>query len=305
MDKMNERNKTNEKNKVNEKNETKETKKNKRSKNYYTRGGTFMEELRTILEKRKEYLLQIKRQKEKSLAKAPEGRLRVCSRKGKPQYYRRSDSQDLKGEYIKKNDHRMVMALAQKDYDQKVLKAGEEELQAIAQYLRNCPAVPAEQVYENLNPERQKLIMPIRETDDQYVSEWAAKEYLGKSFDESMPELYTARGERVRSKSEVIIADLLVREGIPYKYECPLYLDGWGQVYPDFTVLNVWERKVLFWEHLGMMDDPVYAEHAVAKIDCYEQNGIFLGKNLILTFETQKRPLNQKQIMRLVQQYLK
>jgi len=69
------------------------------------------------------------------------------------------------------------------------------------------------------------------------------------------PELYTAKGERVRSKSEIIIADSLMRAGVPYRYEFPIILNGYGKIYPDFTVLNVGLRKELYWEHLGMMDD--------------------------------------------------
>lgn len=75
-------------------------------------------------------------------------------------------------------------------------------------------------------------------------------------------------------------------------------------MYPDFTVLNVKLREELYWEHLGMMDDPVYAENAVQKIASYEQNEIFPGDKLILTYETQKNPLNQKQIMRIIHHYL-
>lgn len=52
--------------------------------------------------------------------------------------------------------------------------------------------------------------------------------------------------------------------------------------------------KEMYWEHLGMMDDSNYVENALQKIALYEQNGIFPGKNLILTYETGKNPINQK-----------
>ena len=99
--------------------------------------------------------------------------------------------------------------------------------------------------------------------------QWCSKEYEGLPFKEDSPELYTDRGERVRSKSEVIIANLMAKENIPYKYECPLYLNGFGTVHPDFTALNVRERKEYYWEHLGMMEDPEYSEKAVRKISAY------------------------------------
>ena len=147
------------------------------------------------------------------------------------------------------------------------------------------------------------MINPICQTDEQYIKEWEAVIYQGKEFYENVPEYYTEKGERVRSKSEIIIADLLNRHGIPYRYEYPLYLDGWGKVYPDFTLLDVRKRKEIYWEHFGMMDDSEYAEKAIQKMTFYEQNNIFTGDKLIVTFETQNHPLNSKQIVELVQHY--
>ena len=142
------------------------------------------------------------------------------------------------------------------------------------------------------------------ETDGEYIRKWQEEIYQGKEFYEDTPELYTLQGERVRSKSELIIADMLSKEGVPYRYEYPLYLRGVGRIYPDFTVLNIKKREEVFWEHFGMMDDPTYAEAAVKKIATYEQNGIFPGENLILTYETRKNPINQKVVMSLIEHYL-
>ncbi len=60
----------------------------------------------------------------------------------------------------------------------------------------------------------------------------------------------------------------------------------------------------MIWEHLGMMDDPFYAENAVQKIATYGQNGMIQGKQLILTYETKKKPLDQRQVLLLIQQFL-
>ena len=264
-----------------------------------------MEQMKKQLEAREKFLKQVKVEKEKALAAAPEGNLRICSSGNKTQYYHRQDPKDFNGEYIRGENKDLARKLAQKDYDRKILRSAEKELVAIGKYLSNYPKENAEQIYESLHKERQKLITPILEPKDQYVSKWTAVEYEGKAFDEEMPELYTSRGERVRSKSEVIIADLLSREAIPYRYECPIYLKGVGKVHPDFTALNVRLRKEIYWEHLGMMDDPAYVENALLKISAYEQNGIFPGDNLILTYESRKNLLNPKLIRAQIQQYLK
>lgn len=263
-----------------------------------------MEQIRALLQAREKYLLQLKKQKQKTLAKAPEGSLRICRRGKNAQYYQRLDPKDFNGKYIKQKEVKLAGDLAQKDYDQRVLRTVEEELRAIEHCLNLYPTKTAEEVYESLCPERQTLTMPIRETDEQFVKEWLEKPYVGKEIFGNTPEYYTFQEERVRSKSEVLIANMLYREGIPYKYECPVYLDGWGNVYPDFTVLNVCKRKEIFWEHLGMMDNAEYAEKAIAKICNYERNGIYVGENLILTYETQNQPLNQRHIKQLVQHHL-
>lgn len=156
-----------------------------------------------------------------------------------------------------------------------------------------------------MHRERQKLVTPIWVPDDEFVQVWQQEEYTGKEFAEGISEFYTEKGERVRSKSEVIIADLFNKNGIPYRYEYPIHLKGVGVVYPDFTTLNIQRRKEIWWEHLGMMDDPNYVENAIRKIASYEQNGIFPGENLILTYETKKNPLNQKVIKMMIQRYLK
>lgn len=263
-----------------------------------------MEDLKSILKRREKELLQIKKEKEKSLKNAPEGSLRICSHGKKPQFYKRTDPKDCNGVYIPEKDFRIAQKLAQKDYDRKVLNAVDKELHAIWKYEAACPDKTAEEIYEGLHKERQNIIMPIREPEEQYVKNWQDVEYEGKSFYGGISELYTAKGERVRSKSEVIIADLLNREGVPYRYEYPVYLESYGTVYPDFTVLNVRTRKELYWEHFGMMDEPDYAENALQKIITYVQNGFVQGEHLIFTYETSLKPLNQKQILPLIQQFL-
>lgn len=263
-----------------------------------------MEQIKDLLEARENQLQQLKKEKEKALAKAPEGSLRLCKHGNRTQYYHRNNPKDFNGVYIKEKDMGLARELAQKDYDKKVLCSVEKELNAINKYLSTCPDKRVEQIYEGLHGERKKIVTPIRETNEEYIRKWQEEIYQGKEFYEDTPELYTLKGERVRSKSELIIADMLSKEGVPYRYEYPLYLRGVGRIYPDFTVLNIKKREAMFWEHFGMMDDPTYAEAAVKKIATYEQNGIFPGENLILTYETRKNPINQKVVMSLIEHYL-
>lgn len=264
-----------------------------------------MEKMEERLKVREQELLCLKAKKEKALREVPEGKLRICANEKRVQYYLRKDAKERNGTYIREENIELARALAQKDYDQKVLSAIEKELNAIKKFLSEMPKVGAEQIFEKLHKERQKLIVPVMETDEQFVKNWEGIEYQGKGFYENTIALYTFKGERVRSKSEVIIADTLNREGIPYRYEYPVCLRNVGNVYPDFLVLNIRLRQEFYWEHLGMMDEAEYAEKAIRKIASYEKNGIYPGENLILTFETKKNPISSNVIHRKIQKYLK
>ena len=81
-------------------------------------------------------------------------------------------------------------------------------------------------------------------------------------FAPDAPEHLTARNERVRSKSEIMIADALARNMIVFRYEYPIEIEGLGYVRPDFLCLHPVTRQVILWEHYGMMDDPSYADQA-------------------------------------------
>ena len=52
------------------------------------------------------------------------------------------------------------------------------------------------------------------------------------------------------------------------------------------------------------MDDPQYARKALEKIRLYEDNGIFIGEQLILTFESSEQPLDKREIELLIEKYL-
>lgn len=92
--------------------------------------------------------------------------------------------------------------------------------------------------------------------------------------------------------------------GIPYRYEYPLQLKGYGIIYPDFMLLNLRTREEYYLEHLGMMDDPEYAHKAIQKLETYGKNNIFPGKNLLLTYETSDSIPNMKIVEKVFEAFL-
>lgn len=240
---------------------------------------------------------------ESRLKEAPTGTLRLSRSHNHLQYYRCTEEKKS-GIYLNKKNIEMVRRLAQKSYDEKVLKLAEKRLLQFRKITKDYKDNEIEQLYLKERAERQEFIEPIELTWEQKVKAWMAKEYKGKGFPEDTPIILTERGERVRSKSEKIMADYFHRRGISYKYECPIYLRGIGTIYPDFTFLSKKTEEEIYWEHNGKVDDPVYARNMVKKINTYENNGIFPGERLILTYETEHTILNTNKIEQLVEKYL-
>ena len=269
------------------------------------KGEGLLTNIQDLMKERKLYLEKAAHDLERRLKNAPQGKLRISRCGNRVYYYCKTSASDRNGSYIKKKDRKLVLRLAQKDYNETALRSIHLELKAISAYQRLCPKQYVENIYFSLAPLRRQLIEPLEETDEMFVKRWSEEEYVHKGFLPDVPELYTDRGERVRSKSEVIIANLLLKEGIPYKYEHPLYLNHLGTVYPDFTLLNTRLRKEIYWEHQGMMDNPEYAEKAVQKIVSYNLDGIWQGEKLIVTSETSSTPLDVRYLKMIIDAFLK
>ncbi len=84
----------------------------------------------------------------------------------------------------------------------------------------------------------------------------------------------TTRGELVRSKSEVIIANLLHALGITYAYEQPFTGKDGSVRYPDFTIEDAETGRRVFLEHLGLLSEPAYRRRWLAKLDWYRSQGV-------------------------------
>ncbi|MGN0371049.1 MAG: hypothetical protein ACI4EW_10935 [Butyrivibrio sp.] len=261
-----------------------------------------MRGLREILLKEYDRLGRIRQKLVKELQNVPEGTLRITKSNKATQYFHHTKTCFKgNGKYIPKSNQGLIHQLAQKSYDQKIQTLVDRRLHQLEILINEYHDDEIEAIYKRQQEERKRWVIPVEPTWEQILNEWIDKEYTGKGFKENDVSIYTEKGERVRSKSEKIIADYFFRNKIPYKYEKPLMLKGYGIVYPDFTLLSGKTNKEIYWEHQGRMDDPAYANAAINKIKTYEENGIFVGERLILTFETQSSVLNTGEISRIVE----
>ncbi len=268
-----------------------------------------MQGLKEMLEHEEARLHAIKQVVDDRLRDVPEGNLRITSNGKRPQFMHCIDDENQKhskkqGVYIKQENYKLAYRLAQKAYDQKIKRLVDKRLKQLGKLTTEYRDNEIEELYEQLHPIRKTLIKPVEIPWEQRLKEWKSIPYVGKPFESGTPEIYTKKGERVRSKSEKILADTFCDLGIEYKYECPIRLKGYGIVYPDFTFLRKRDCREIYWEHDGRMDDPQYAEKAIRKINSYIANDILPGDKLIITYETTGVVLNDRIIKLLIEKYI-
>jgi ATP-dependent exoDNAse (exonuclease V) alpha subunit len=131
----------------------------------------------------------------------------------------------------------------------------------------------------------------------------------GRFFEEHLIHR-TERGEMVRSKSEVIIADHLAHRGVEYAYEQSLTIDGVTK-YPDFTIEDMESGENFYWEHCGMLHVPSYRRRWEDKLAWYRTNGILPHEEgrgsrgtLIITRDEANGSIDSSRITQVLEQVL-
>lgn len=237
-------------------------------------------------------LLNYQRRLLDSLKIAPEGSLFARYYKGKyKQYYHRTRDR-RNGKYLGSDDEVLIRALAQKRYDSTALIKVETQIDQVKAILENASNEAVSSIIQEIPEWCRPLIVPLELSDEDYIKKWK-KDNPGYQNDYPFyGEYYTSGLERVRSKTEALLAEMFSARKIPYVYEPKLVLPDGTVFIPDFILLNVRTRMTYVEEHFGMMSNPEYAEKAINKISLYEKNGYYPGINLLLTFETERQPLN-------------
>ena len=227
-----------------------------------------------------------------------EGTLILLHRKNHYEYYRQIARQRS---YISMKNENQIRALAQKDYARKFLRhayALKKEMSAFqksgAERSASFMYQRLADVYDRLSEQRKKLVLPYVLPDQEYIAAWLSQPYQGGTFGPNDPVITSEKGERVRSKSEKLIADKYRVLGIPYRYEYPVYLRGLGNVYCDFTLLDMQERAEVRHEHLGMMQKGSYILKNLRKIDAYSKNGYAVGREILYSFESDEHVLDME-----------
>lgn len=261
-----------------------------------------MQEFKEMLLKRQSMLIKCVARAEGEIRDDLEGHLLVSGTGKRSFFYHFLDTKEARRRYIPKKEMDYIKALAANDYAARVLRLARRELRALERYIGVLGKGTAEGVYSRMSPARRRLIKPLM-VSDEVLAEWWAQEHFVQSAHMPEKKIYpTKKGDMVRSKSEVLFADMYLDMGLPYRYEQVLELRNGTSAAPDFTMWDRKNRREIYHEHLGLMDDPEYRLRALRKIDDYRRSGIYVGKNLILTFEGDGAVLNMREMRKMMEE---
>ncbi|MBO4241717.1 MAG: hypothetical protein J5883_00370 [Clostridiales bacterium] len=100
---------------------------------------------------------------------------------------------------------------------------------------------------------------------------------------------YRHNGKRYRSRSEMMIAQVLTYMGLEFKYECRIVCGGKSYT-ADFLIYLPEFNRCIILEYLGMLDDEEYTLKNSRKIRDYLNKGIYFGRDIAFlcgnTYET-------------------
>ena len=229
-------------------------------------------------------LKKMKRRFLTELGKMPEGTLGTNNSNGKT--YLRWWKRGTKPKNLsmkKPEDVELAAVLRRKRFLKEMIAVIENNIAVLEEFLPNYTEIDPKGISDRLS--KAYKLVPGEENE------------VAQGF---APHLATEA--EYKSKSEEIIALVLESNGFEFQYECEIIANR--IIYkPDFTIRVPGTNEIVYFEHLGLMDREGYYERTVKKLIDYWHEGIRIGKNLIVTFETEEEPLTAAQVQMVLDQF--
>lgn len=139
------------------------------------------------------------------------------------------------------------------------------------------------------------------------AEEWSRRPYKRNRYPYGPEANVNSKGERVRSKSEVILHDQLTFLGIPFQSDVDISLidESGAKIHKDadYLIGTIHGKKPVL-EHLGMLSNQEYRDKAMKKLELYINNGYTLNKDLFLTADNRDGKINAYATMQLLRRMI-
>ena len=230
----------------------------------------FLEKAKTQLE----YMRRINAQVKSDISVMPEGSLVHKFAKGHTYYYASNN-----GKLISlQDDPRLRQLLMEKRWLKSQIHNVEKDIPVLERLMRDyAPLFP--------NPMEWEL---LEEEQNTYKKEERRHYYKGVYF---------------RSKSEVLVAMVLDSNGLEYKYEVALHING-RTIYPDFVIRRKRDGKIFIWEHFGLIFSEEYRQKMYRKLEDLHEAGFNIWDNLLMSFDSVEGSIDVDFIERMIKMYL-
>lgn len=255
----------------------------------------YRDQLKEMVYEQKKILMKYTNERNK----CKEGNLAYCANHGKKTYYH-THYED--GRYVRTSIDRnpeAIKELARKEFlsvsckvlnhNIKVLEKAEKRLlDGDIEYLKGnmqkaYRQLPDEYFFNNGSVQRSIYAVRGAEEGIRRHVNWAKEPYEKSTYNPKGLKYPTSIGLKVRSKSEQHIVEQLVNYGVPFRYEQVIRVYD-NYFAPDLTFRAI-DLSLFYWEHAGMMNDPVYCARHKRKMDLMEKGGIVPWRNLIVTYD--------------------
>lgn len=245
---------------------------------------------------------------EAELAGLPKGRLNHSICHGKPRFYQvigSRGSSNYSKKYLSAMDHNITIGLAKKKLIIDEIHELEQERKFLERLVKDQERERSRLSAKKNSTAMEPLLNLLREnsTLSENIFTWSNEPYSSSAPNKDSRRVRAIDGTMVRSKSEAEIIMILVKYGIPYRYECDLYSNDRIIGCPDFTIMHPSTHEIFIWEHFGLLDDTSYVRRNIYKVQKYIEAGFYPMVNFIVTSETYSKPFDITLADSLIQQF--
>ena len=235
------------------------------------------------------------------ISELPKGTLRMEVRHGKSYYRTRREGKSI---FLKADDAQFIDLLKERKRLETKVKIIDSNIRALKNLCENYCPYSTEYIEKILPESYRSNATKEKKIAGKYSSpeEWESASYKQKDWNINYkkPGHVTLKGERVRSKSELIIANMLYTMEIPYHYEEEMIIGG-VKIAPDFKIYVRSKNRFVILEHFGRMFDSGYQAEYGSKVGLYISNGYMPGRNLFMTYDDKDGNLDTKQIEEMIE----
>ena len=240
----------------------------------------------------------------RELETLPEGCLHIYQKNGKYYYNQRfpkAGNRKKEHRVAITSDPDIVLALVRKKFVEGSIENIKTDIAELERTIANYKPIGEQIVMKSFCAKYPQLTAGLYYGGND-PEKWVAN-YTQPEFYVNDLKSISAHGEKLRSGGEMYISSRLDHYGIPYRYE-----DGTGipdlDYVPDFKILRPRDRKIIYWEHFGKVNDYGYILDNVEKVKDYISHGIKPWDNLIITFSNEKGGYDGKLIDALIECWL-